>query len=340
MKQTNWSAQRLALTIIILLALCAPASGAKHYDLMVQGALDSELQPLLSALEGRRVVQLDAWTFWTGRIAGKSVVISRTEVGPLNAAAATAIGIRYFQPRAVINQGTAGGHNRDLKLWDIVIGERTTDFSGLGQTHGDSGTGVRFERWTPLYNRLRIDGRERITFESFAGDASLVKAALRVPYARGRVVVGNIGSAFRYSRELDLIDWVRRTYKTDSEDMESAYAGGVATGMHVPFVAVRIISDTEWEHPTYETIAGQYCAEFVLQFVRVLRRETTGQWEVSSASGQPSDFDTREGDAAMRNGRPGETAKSKRPRAKRLVLCPLPFALCAMHDLTATEAEH
>jgi adenosylhomocysteine nucleosidase len=215
-------------------------------------------------------VQIDAWTFWTGRIAGKSVVVSRTEVGPLNATAATVIGIRFFHPAVVINQGTAGGHNRELKLWDIVIGERTTDFSGLGQTHGDSGTGVRFERWTPLYNRLRIDGRERVTFESFPGDALLVKFALTVPYGRGRVVSGNVGSAFRFSRELDLIDWVRRTYKTDSEDMESAYAAGVATAMHVPFVAVRIISDTEWEHPTYETIAGQYGAEFVLQMVRSL----------------------------------------------------------------------
>jgi adenosylhomocysteine nucleosidase len=256
--------------VIILIALCAPGTAAKRYDLMVQGALDSELQPLLSALEGRRLVQIEAWTFWTGRIAGKSVVLSRTEVGPLNAAAATAIGIHVFRPQAIINQGTAGGHNRELKLWDIVIGERTTDFSGLGQTHGDSGTGVRFERWRPLHNRLRIDGGERVTYESFPGDALLVKAALSVPNTRGRVVSGNIGSAFRFSRELDLIDWVRLTYKTDSEDMESAYAGGVATAMHVPFVAVRIISDTEWEHPTYETIAGEYCAEFVLQLVRAL----------------------------------------------------------------------
>jgi adenosylhomocysteine nucleosidase len=265
-----WFAQKLSLSVLILLVLCAPAFGAKQYDVMVQGAVDGELQPLLSALEGRRLVQIDAWTFWIGRIAGKSVVVSRTEVGPLNATAATTIGIHFFHPAVVINQGTAGGHNRELKLWDIVIGERTTDFSGLGQTHGDSGTGVRLERWTPFYNRLRIDGRERVTFESFTGDASLVKAALRIPYTRGRVVPGNVGSAFRFSRELDLIDWVRRTYKTDSEDMESAYAAGVATAMHVPFVAVRIISDTEWEHPTYETIAGQYGAEFVLQMVRSL----------------------------------------------------------------------
>jgi adenosylhomocysteine nucleosidase len=266
---------RSLLLVILLLSFSVRASAAPHrYDLLVQGAVDSELQPLLGALEGARLVQIDAWTFWTGRIKDKRVVISRTEVGPLNAAVATALGIRYFHPRAVINQGTAGGHNRDLKLWDIVVGERTTDFSGLDTKHGDEGTGVRMERWTPRYNRLRMDGRERVEFESFSGDAALVRATMQIPYTRGRVVAGNIGSAFRYTRELDLIDWVRRTYKTESEDMESAYAGGAATAMRVPFVAVRIISNTEWEHPTFERIAGEYCAEFVLALVRALPKTT------------------------------------------------------------------
>ncbi len=258
----------------MLLAMCAATAAAvPRYDLMVQGAIDSELQPLLAALEGKQTVQLDAWTFWTGRIAGRRVVISRTEVGPLNAAAATVVGIKHFRPAFIINQGTAGGHNRELQLWDIVVGERTTDFSGIRQTHGDAGTGLRLERWSAMHNRLRLDGREQVEFRSFTGAGPLVQAALRVPYARGRVVAGNVGSAFRFTRELDLIDWVRRTYGTDSEDMESAYAGGVAAALHVPFVAVRIISNTEWAHPTYETIAGEYCAQFVLALVRSLPKD-------------------------------------------------------------------
>lgn len=263
-------ARRLSLVFLISMMLSVSASAEKHYDVLVQGALDVELQPLIKALEGRKVVQLDAWTFWTGRIGNKRVVVSRTEVGPLNAAASTAIGIRSFHPRLVINQGTAGGHNRALKLWDIVVGERTIDFSAVQQAHGDAGTGVQMERWQPMRHRLRIDGREQVTFESFPADEALVKAALQIPYTRGRVVAGNIGSAFHYSRELDYIDWVRRVYKTDSEDMESAFSAGVATAMHVPFVAVRIISDTEWDHPTFERIAGEYCAAFVVDLIRAL----------------------------------------------------------------------
>jgi hypothetical protein len=50
----------------------------------VQGAIDYELQPLLDALEGRRSRQISAWTFWEGRIGAKRVVVSRTEVDPIN----------------------------------------------------------------------------------------------------------------------------------------------------------------------------------------------------------------------------------------------------------------
>ena len=58
-------------------------------------------------------------------------MISRTEIGAINAAAATALGVERFQPAAVINQGNAGASNPDLALGDIVIGEKTTDYGAF-----------------------------------------------------------------------------------------------------------------------------------------------------------------------------------------------------------------
>src|SRR5262249_49044408 len=88
-------------------------------DIAVQGALDSELQPLLAALEGKEQIQIAAWTFWRGRIGAKRVVVSRTEVGPINAAAATTLAIVNFKPKLIINQGTAGGDKHQLEDFDI-----------------------------------------------------------------------------------------------------------------------------------------------------------------------------------------------------------------------------
>ena len=60
----------------------ASARAAQPYpaaDIVVQGAVDTELQPLLQALEGKEPIQIGAWTFWRGRIGGRTVIVLRTE---------------------------------------------------------------------------------------------------------------------------------------------------------------------------------------------------------------------------------------------------------------------
>jgi adenosylhomocysteine nucleosidase len=255
------------------LGTCAAAAIAladEPADLLVQGAVDSELQPLLAALEGRRLTQISAWTFWEGRIGSRRVVVSRTEVGPINAVAATVLGIQRYKPSLIVNQGTAGAHNPMLHLWDIVIGERTVDYGAYTSEHANAGSGVQPARWKPDPHRLRLDGKELTPFPAFPGDVRAIETAAAMKNPRGRIFRGTIGSAPQYNRELDMIAAIRARYGTDSEDMESAFAHGAATGLRTRFLAIRMISDSEYNHPTFERIAGQYCAEFVAVLVRAL----------------------------------------------------------------------
>lgn len=255
------------LTLLAMLA-ALPLTAGTAYDVLVQGAVDGELQPLIAALAHKREVRHGAWTFWTGQIAGRNVVVSRTDMGPINAVGATMMGIEKFHPKLIVNQGTAGAHNPDLKLWDIVVGEHTVDYSAYRSAHGDAGSGTKLERWTPMVHKIRPQRGELRDYKVFDGDPAAIEAAVKVKYSRAGVVKGTIGSAYQYNRELDTITWLRKTYGTDSEDMESAYVAGAAAAMGVRFVAIRIISDSEWNHPVFERIAGQYCAEFVVEFLR------------------------------------------------------------------------
>jgi nucleoside phosphorylase len=52
--------------------------------------------------------------------------------------------------------------------------------------------------------------------------------------------------------------------------MESAYAAGTAAGFKTPFVAIRIISDSDFLGTQFQLIAGDYCAAFVLELIRRL----------------------------------------------------------------------
>jgi adenosylhomocysteine nucleosidase len=251
---------------------CAIASADEPVEVLVQGAVDSEIQPLLAILENQRAAQISAWTFWEGRLGARRVVVSRTEVGPINAVAATVLGIERYKPKLVINQGTAGAHNPTLRLWDIVIGERTVDYSAYTSEHSDAGSGVHPTRWRPDSHLLRLDGRQLTPFPAFTGDADAIETATAIHNPRGRVIRGTIGSAYQYNREIDMIASIRARYGTDSEDMESAFAHGAATGLRTPFLAIRMISDSEYNHRTFERVAGRYCGEFVVEVIRRLPR--------------------------------------------------------------------
>ncbi len=89
------------------------------------GAMDVEVETLVAALKDKQVLTVGSWTYWQGTLSGYPVVVSRTEVGLANAAAATTLAMERFQPRLVINQGTAGGHDPALHRGDIVIGTKS-----------------------------------------------------------------------------------------------------------------------------------------------------------------------------------------------------------------------
>lgn len=278
-----------ACLVALLLAACATTGGMPAgtpaarptasktlevipVDVVVQGAVDSELQPLVAALEGREEIQIAAWTFWRGRIGQRSVVVSRTEVGPINAVAATTLAVLHFKPRLIINQGTAGAADPGLRVFDIVAGEATVDYGAFRSTHADEGQGIDMSRWTPMVHRFRLAGTDSLALWHFPGDPDALNAALATPYQRGRVVKGVIGSAFEFNREIDRLVWVRQTYGAISEDMESAFSAGAALGFVTPFLAIRIISDSEFYAPELQRVAGEYCAEFVVEVVKNLPR--------------------------------------------------------------------
>jgi adenosylhomocysteine nucleosidase len=242
------------------------SSATAPVDVLVQGAIELEVRPLLDALDGAEEIQLAAWTFWRGRMSGKSVVVSRTEVGPINAAAATTLGILAFRPALVISQGTAGAHDPDLRIFDLVLGRASTDFGGFESTGARLGEGVSMSRWRPLPHALRLDGDPR-QFHHFPGDATALRIAAGTPYPHGRLVPAVIGSAFQFNNELDRLDWLRATYGTVSEDMESAFAAGVAHGFGTRFVAIRVIANSGFLTDPPEQIAARRCGEFVVRLI-------------------------------------------------------------------------
>lgn len=232
-------------------------------ELLIQGAADWELEPLIDALSDRRESRTQLWTCWCGEMDGRSVGIQRTDWGPINACAATMTAIEHLRPRAIVSQGMAGAHNGELFIGDIVVAERTVDHSAYKSAPRRTGEGLNPDERIPIPHRFRIRGVNLVEFPSFPSHPALVSAAVAGQNPHGRILRGVAGSAYQYNREVDLLRALRRTFGTDCEDMESAFAAGVAAAFEIPFVAIRMISNNELTGGRLDKSAGFKCAMFV-----------------------------------------------------------------------------
>jgi adenosylhomocysteine nucleosidase len=258
--------------VIITLAGCT-RENASVRPLIVQGAMQIEIETLTRSLEQPISERVGDWTFWRGTVNGYPVIVSKTLKGMSNAAAATTIAIQKYQPAAIINQGTAGGHAPDLRLYDIVIGARSVNLGAFKSAFKAAGAGTNPLDWKPL-NLTAADGSaatDRNTgLASFDGDPSLmaVARATRGSYSRGRVVEGTIGSSDMWNDEVDRVVALNKTFGTVVEEMETASAAQVARQMGTPFLGVRIVSDNITNGTPWDPKTSEACEEYVFEVIK------------------------------------------------------------------------
>ncbi|GHI00215.1 5'-methylthioadenosine/S-adenosylhomocysteine nucleosidase [Neobacillus kokaensis] len=239
----------------------------------IQGAMDIEISALLKAMRNYKEEQIGNYTFYTGKIDKIPVVVSRTEIGMVNAAASTTLLIDKYHPKVIINQGTAGGHDPNIHVFDTVIGTEVMNIGSMRSEHLDDGEGMKPETWKFMATSIRENGK-KVEYESFKSDPELVKAALSVAnkYSHGKVVEGKVGSADFWNREVDRIQWFHEKAGTSVEEMEAASVAQVAKAFNIPYLSIRTVSNSEVSGDKIEDLetAGQYGAEFAVEIVKAI----------------------------------------------------------------------
>ena len=246
---------------------------AQRPPILVQGAMTSETELLVGLLEQPRHEQVGTWSFWHGTIDGYPVVVSKTNKGMSNAAAATALAIERFHPVAIVNEGTSGGHDPDLHVYDIVLGRASLNVGAFRAMYRKLGDGSRPLEWVPLdllTEGSAISANAPHTPSRFDADPRLLAVArdVRGSYTRGRVVEGIIGSSDMWIDELDRVAQFHSTFGTSVEEMETASAAQVAAAFHVPFVGIRVLSDNVTNGSPYDPKTGEACQDFVYRVLK------------------------------------------------------------------------
>lgn len=267
----------LSAVLIAVFAAAAPSfsqssDGAR--PIVVQGAMQIEVEKLAGRLDNVTLDQVGGWNFWRGTVDGYPVIVSKTLKGIANAAAATVLAVERYRPIAIVNQGTAGGHDPSLHLYDIVIGTSSVSLGAFRSPFRGRGAGSNTLDWVPL-NLTASDGSagndpKARTVARFTGDEPLIAAArgAKPKYTRGRVVEGVIGSADVWNDELDRIARFRSEYGTVVEEMETASAAQVAGLLNTPFLGIRVVSDNITNGGAYDPKTSEACEDYVYDVIK------------------------------------------------------------------------
>lgn len=219
--------------------------------IIIQGAMDVEIDRYLSQIGRPEAVAVGGFSFYRGSFCGKDLIVCKTGVGIINAAAATAAGILTFHPGAVINQGTAGAHVPQLHIGDIVVGKECVNINDLTMPARGAGEGSEPLQWQ--FSKRSVH---------HSADPALLELFERAEYP-GRKISGILGSGDLFSREADRIAWIHQNRNNLCEDMESISAYEVCGRFSIPCIGLRVISNNELTGEKYEAGSADLLQRFV-----------------------------------------------------------------------------
>ena len=205
--------------------------------ILVQGAMDSEIEQLINMLSEHSEVKKtehNGYFFYETKLNDVQIIVAKTEMGIMNATVSTMIASEKYQPSIVINQGTAGAHLRSLNVGDIIIGEEAVYINNMRSPAKQKGEGSNALEWQP---------GKSLSFLIKATDF-LVEKASAIEFD-SKVLCGRLGSGDVYSKEVDRIDLLHSQLGELCEDMESVAVYKCCQTLEIPFVGICVISNNE-----------------------------------------------------------------------------------------------
>ncbi|GEL77507.1 5'-methylthioadenosine/adenosylhomocysteine nucleosidase [Tenuibacillus multivorans] len=193
------------------------------------GAMEEEIQWLLSKMDVQQEYNIANRKFYEGKIADQEVVLLQSGIGKVNAALTTAILHETFKPDFVINTGSAGGTDPNLNVGDIVVGYKIVH-------HDADATAFGYE-----YGQIPQMPKH---FQSNDDLIKVSKKAIQQVDDSIQVVEGMIGTGDSFMSDHKRVSNVlERIPEVKALEMEAAAIAQVSYQYDTPFIIIRSLSD-------------------------------------------------------------------------------------------------
>ena len=295
----------LVLAVAFVVGGCASMRPADTPRIAVISAFPAELALLQSHVVGAQKQAINGVEFTTGTLQGKPVVLFLSGISMVNASMNTQLVLDKFKVTAVVFSGIAGGVNPDLRIGDVVVAQRWSEYlevvmarelapgKFVPPSHQDDATMPNFGMMIPRPVGVRsVHGPKEEKKIWFDVDPKLFEVARRAAADaklercdsdrvclthQPRVVIGgNCVSGQAFVDNAAFREYTFRTFGANVLDMETAATAHVAYSNGVPFIAFRSLSDLagggegENEIKTFFKLAADNSAQVLLAFLAAM----------------------------------------------------------------------
>jgi adenosylhomocysteine nucleosidase len=144
--------------------------------------------------------------------------------------------IDLYRPHALIFSGVAGGLLPNMRIGDVVVASHLIqydmDLTAFGRRHGE------------------LPGKDRM-IESDPGLVQKAAEAFDTAFPESgsgpSLMLGTVVSGDRFIQDPDKLRWLQREFSALATEMEGAAVGYTSDLNGVPFVVIRVLSDTASE---------------------------------------------------------------------------------------------
>lgn len=230
----------------------------------IVGAMDIEVRDLVKTLEDSHKYVISNIEFWQGKLKNKEVVIARSGIGKVSAAAATQAMLLKFNPSLIVNSGVAGGVARNININDIVIATASVQYDLDTTATGDplgfiSGINTVFLNCNPQKVKTLLE----IAKKTIVGTEAKVHS-------------GVIATGDSFISERKKGEDINKCFGTLACDMEGGSIGQVCTQSGVDFCILRVVSDSIYcgnsyvKYKNFLTSAATKSIKIITNFVETL----------------------------------------------------------------------
>ena len=214
--------------------------------IVIQGALQNELEYLLKIFEVKNKINIGSYFFYECIYKNYPVIISKTKIGEISSAIATTLAIQKYDPLFILNQGTAGALVEWLNKKDIVIGKQIYYLSQFSTDENKENDEIN--PWKKVGYRT-IDNE----IVSYNANEKLLSWLQSIDILkRENIYFDIIGSGDIWTKDVNQMKKYNNDYGIVCEAMECTGAYMAANSFQTPLVSIRVISKKKIKKQQYD----------------------------------------------------------------------------------------